>query len=306
MINVLFLCLLPWILAAATVTGLSTNAVNWFGDGGVGYEVFSAAEYVEEVDVEITHNASVATDYFVTFGQGGAGSYSRQAYAGGDTLNYQLYDSFSKANILKELPGASSTSDVIGGSISTSDSSPIALHYYVHIPAEQIVTAGTYTDTFTLRVYEGDLASYTEIANVSVNLSITVPSMVEMAMVDEGTGFNSSSAGRSIDFGDLSQGDSESFDVVIRSNAGYRITMTSSNSGQLKHSSTAAYVPYILRVDSSTKDLSGGGSVEVATSTATTSSFGVSHTVEFEIGAVGWTEEGPYSDVVSVTAQSLQ
>jgi spore coat protein U-like protein len=300
----LALCLAHTCLNAACNLGLDVNSVSWPGDGGVGYEVFSSVEYVETVDFYVTHDAGDSCSFFVTFSEGNSGSYSRKVYNGVECFDYQIYDSFTKNQVLKELPEAVSSSDVLEGTISISDVSPRLLRYYITIPIGQVVLAGTYTDVFTMRVHEGTIGSSTEIASADVTLTVSVPSIMQMSSVDIGAPFDEFDTLQALDFEELVESEVSSFDLVVRSNAGYLVNMQSTNSSEMHHQSLASTITYTLDFDATTKDLSSGSSVQVTSSSGSTTASGTSHQIDVTIGSVDAKISGTYTDVITITAST--
>lgn len=286
---------------------VTVDPINWSGEGNFGYEPFDPVEYVQEENFDVTFDPGDEADFFVTFSKGNASNYNRYASCGGATINYQIFDSINKTNILKEIPEASNNSDVISGTVSSSDSPPRALQYYVGVEPQQVVPPGTYTDSFTVSVYEGTISGSNSLAGSgTVNITIVIPSIVEVSVVESGMSFDAGAVTENIDFGMLTQGEHQEFDLVIRGNTGYSVSFQSSNGQKMKHEnpSITTEVPYTVEVDSSQVNLSGGVPVQVATGSGQTPITGSAHPIVITIGDIFGKVDGSYTDSITVTATS--
>ncbi len=297
-----FSFLFPIQLFAACNLGISASNVSWDGSGGGTYGVFDATEYVQAVNFNVTHDASDACDLFVTFSKGGSASYSRILTLGGDTLSYQIYDTSSKTNILKGIDDVVTSNDALTGAIIATDTSPKVMTYHLVMDTGQIKPPGTYQDTFAVKVFEGTVGSTTtEDASTNVTFSAVVPSIAQLSLVDTGGAFNELDEDQALDFGTFQANESMSFDMKIRTNAGYSITFTSDNAGEMVHSNPAvgSVVDYTLKVDNVAKDLSSA--IVVATGSGVTTSSGTNHVVTIVLGADTAQFAGTYSDHITVT-----
>src|SRR5690606_30649594 len=139
-----------------------------------------------------------------------------------------------KSLVLKTAPDITSANDVIMVTMPAGGGPQVEM-YYFDIPFAQattptLVPAGTYTDSFVINVYEGnDPTNFADPpdASTSVNVNITVPEMIDLALVDTGGVFQPTATTKSIDFGTLHTGKVARFDLRLRTNAGYQVTFSS-------------------------------------------------------------------------------
>ncbi len=75
------------------------------------------------------------------------------------------------------------------------------------------------------------------------------PSFADLSLVDTNQVFVSSDATQNLDFGTLTTGESQSFDVVLKFNKGFKLSMSSVNSGRLKHATQNEYIGYTLTLN---------------------------------------------------------
>ena len=286
----------------------NVTATNSFQGGSSGYEVFDSSEYIQTVNFQVNGGASiVGCNYFVVLSAGQSGNVNQRTMSASDTLNYNVYVDSGKNNILKDISNASSN-EVISGSF------PLILglnqtnnhSFYWTINPEQIVNPATYSDnSLTLSLYSGlILSSYTLAGTTSITFQATVVSSVDLSLVDNGAAFNISDTTQTVDFGTLETAEQQVFDVVIRSNDGYLVTMQSTNNEVLRHESyptVSDTVNYSLTFNSGAIDLSSGSEVQVTSNNGgTTSATGTSFPVQVTVGTVSSPAAGTYSDVINV------
>lgn len=299
----------PVLLCAANL-GLSLSGLSWDGSGSGSYDPFDGTEYVQEVTFSVTHDSGDATDFFITFSKGGASDYNRRVTLVGDTLDYQIYDTATETHILKGINDAVSSNDVINGVILSEDTSPKQLKYYIAMSPQNIASPGSYDDTFTVKVFEGLFGSTTT-PDATANITFTVsnPSTIQMSMVDSGQGFDEFDTAQSMDFDTLTQNEELGFDIRVRSNASYSLTMETDNQGVLKHQDVGVTdtISYTVKVDAIEKDLTGAQPVEVSTGSGQTTIDGDVHAILVNIsGEVNNKVAGSYLDSISTTVTTTE
>lgn len=266
----------------------------------------------QAVAMTVTKSNPSECTFGLGFSQGGAGSYTRYASQGGLQLRYQLYKDSAVNKVLKDVPDLTSENDVVMVTL-PAGSNPQIVQFYLDIPfasatVPTLAAAGTFTDTFTINAYEGatyaNLASPPELSK-QVNLSINVPKMISIALVDTGGVFQDSATSKSINFGTLQSGQVSRFDLRLRTNAGFSVTTSSTNLGKLKHTGSTSTVPYQLSVNNVAADLTGV--VPVLSGSGQTSYNGLGYPVKIVIGSVGASAlAGPYQDTVVITATTTE
>ena len=255
------------------------------------------------VAVQVSKTNPAACTFGLAFTKGGSGSYTRTA--GG--LPYQLYQDSGLSHVLKDVPDITSTNDVVMVTLPPG-TNPTNEFYYFDIPystatSPNLVAAGTYTDTFIVNAYEGsDPTAFTNppATSTPVSVTITVPKMIALALVDTGGVFQDTATTKSVDFGNLSSGQTSRFDLRLRTNAGYSVKVQSTNNGRMKHTSKNSYVDYSLYVNNNLADPTG--STPVLTGSGQTGINGIGFPVKIVIGSVGVLPlAGTYKDTVIIT-----
>lgn len=313
---IVFLCLpllLPYeahALCVSLVFGNVPSLVTFEGGSG-GYAVYDPQEYLQTVSVEVRGEATgVTCEYFVTLSAGQSGDFNQRKLSEmTNRLNYNAYTDSGKSSILKALPTATQN-EIIAGSF------PVAValtqtnthKFFWTIAPQQVVPAsGTpYTDgNLTLSLYSGLLIlSPTLVTTKTITFQARVDSSVDVSLVESGKRFDIGETTQLIDFGTLESGEQRGFDVVVRSNNGYAVTMQSQNRQLLVHARAPAIgdtVSYNVIFNGGGVDLSTGAPVQVITGTGTTPATGVAFPIEFTVGTLSGNEAaGTYSDVINV------
>jgi spore coat protein U-like protein len=265
-----------------------------------GYDVFGANTAPTTAPVSI-HNSTGSCSYFITVGTGQSGGPEREMRNGAGILRYQIYAAANQGNILRDIPGAA-VNEVLGGTLGPGDQSHQRL-FYLAVPAHQVVPPGTYRDTVAITLYEGDLSAYTEIRSRNVQIQAFVPERIDLSVVDTGMAMDPSRSSRVIDFGSLTQGKTSSFDLLVRSNAGYTITMMSENNGAMKilDPGDSSTIPYVFRLAGSAINLDSKRATVISSSATSTTAAGEPHNMQVTIGPVGDATAGDYQDNLTIT-----
>ncbi len=281
-----------------------------FQGGNGGYSVYENGEYLQTVSFTVQAEAAGGIcEYFVALSAGQSNDFSQRVLSDGiNTLNYNAWVSADKTGILKEPPNATDeevvkgTFSLIPGLEQTNE------HEFVWtIDPAQIVPASDmpYEDTsLTLSLYSGlPLFAPTFVTSRTITFRARVESSVDLSLVDSGAPFDIGNTTQSVDFGTLESGEQLAFDLIIRSNSGYAVTMQSENNQTLLHASSAVTgrIVYDLLIDGASVDLSSGAPVQVLSDTVTTPATGIVFPVEFSIETLtGREAAGTYSDVITV------
>ncbi len=242
----------------------------------------------------------------LTAGGTGAGNYTtRRMLAGTTQLPYQLYKDSGLSKILEDGTAITVANGFVG-SFPNGNNRSVTLTYYLAIPSQSpLKPSGSYTDTYSVNAYEDTTLRTT----ASVTLTTTVPKTTELSQVATGQAFDSGQSNQSLNFGTLtsSGGTTLSYDLLVRSNAGYSVTLSSQNNGALKHAASGITqtLPYSFSVNSVSYNLTGSSTVPVtvATGTGQTLTSGVRNTVSITPSSITDLDvlSGTYTDNITVT-----
>jgi hypothetical protein len=301
--------------AQALCVGISLTNVPGtasFQGSGNSYNVYDTSEYMQTVNFQVTGTASVLTcNYFVVLSPGGSGNSNQRTMSGSTTLRYNAYIAANKANILKDFSSATA-SNIITGSFQTSLQTQVNNHsFYWTIDKQQVVRAGNYSDnTLTVTLYNGTFGGINSQSDTAtISFQGAVASSVDLSLVPSGGSFDPSDNNETLNFSPLTTAAQKNFDLIIRSNDGYSISLQSTNSQKLRHSTyptVSDLINYSLTFNGGSVNLSGGGAVTVASSSGTTTSAsGTSFPSSLTIGTVSSNQTaGSYSDYISVNVSA--
>lgn len=88
------------------------------------------------------------------------------------------------------------------------------------------------------------------------SISVIVPNCYDVSVVPTGGAFSTTTTSQPLDFGTLASGTTLGADILVRSNVGYSLALTSPNKGVM--SNGVDTVPYILKLGVTTKSLATG------------------------------------------------
>ena len=283
-----------------------------FQGGSAGYAVYDPSEYLQTVNFRVTiPPIGVLCDYYVTLSAGQSGNFNqRKLMQDMQLLNYNVYTSPDKSGILKESPSGPNEAIVGAFPVLLFSSQTNDHSFYWTVDPLQVVSAsasGYYEDqTLTLSLYTGLLLGLfpTLEDTKTITFRARAESSVDLSLVESGAPFDIGDTIQVIDFGNLETGEQRGFDVVVRSNDGYRVTMQSENGQRLVHERSPAVpdaIDYSVIFDGAQVDLASGVAVDVASGTGVTPATGTAIPIEFSIGNVsGHESAGTYSDIIIV------
>ncbi len=258
--------------------------------------------------VTIAHKGS-ATKYFVTFSAGQSGNFgARVLLNGANKMSYQIYDSISRKNILKDLSASPSAAEVLSGSFGSSCNWQLqTLSFIVFLLPGQFPPAGQYMDTVVVQLYAGSPSCRAQrIACMSFRISIAMNTALDVSLVQPGAPFDAKSTSLTLDAGVLASGTVRAADLIVRSNIRYTISVVSQNGSALRNPDPqdASAVPYDFTANGRAFALPRGTAQSIVSGSAATGLGGKRYPVSVTIGAVGWATEGTYSDILTFQAMA--
>lgn len=268
------------------------NNVDWRGQLGRGYEVFSGEESYEVVSVVVRHQGQ-ACDYFLT-GMPQEGGNENLLTGPYGALAYDVLRQPSGPSLLSPDYAGNELTRLHGRFPDGAGAQQYVL--YVAIPPEQNVGGGIYSDQVQLRVFADHFGSPELMDQASFAITAPVADTLEVDSIDAGPGANT----LKIDLGNLAPGVVRVLDFSLRSNAPIRVGANSQNKGVLAHQASAPGIPYSLVVGGNRIDLSSNRltqSIAGDLSSRTIVPFRIE--VEPNYGAAA----GTYSDVLTITFQ---
>ena len=254
----------------------------------------------------VVQHRGPASDFFVTISAGQSGTFANRELrdGSGNTLTYQLYKTTALQDVVKDLSASPTQAEVLTATAPEYTgflTEALDVPYVIHIPPGQTLSAGTYTDSLTLTLYSGSFGSGVQEDTGTLSVDGPVNATVTIVLVAPGDPWPTyafqETADQTMDFGELTAGESLGYDLLVESNASFSIALSSANAGAMAHTDPAetTVVPYSLTFDSGLVDLSTGGDVTVG------SSPGFRYPIVVTIEDYGAASQGSYEDVVTIT-----
>ena len=263
---------------------------------------------MQSVSVTVSKANPAACTFGLGITKGAAADYNRYASDGALQLRYQVYNNIAGTNIIKDAPDTVTVNDVVMVTL-PAGSGPQIVQYYFDIPyalatAPFVAHAGTYTDSITINAYEGadpSLYAAPPATSAVVGISVLIEKLIKLSLIDLGGVFVDGATTKSVNFGKLTSGEISRFNMAMQTNAGFSISLSSANGGNLKHVTSASLIPYTLTVNNVAADMTGV--IPAANGGGQTSLNGLIYPVKITVGAIpGNAVAGNYADVVTITA----
>ena len=283
---------------------LDVDNAEFRGGKSAGYGVFDQGEYPQIVRFKVRLVSGEPCPFFVTFGGAVQGDFRRQASSGNEGLDYQIHDSLSRRMSLKDLPSADAN-EVIQSSFGPGETIK-ELSYIIVVPPQQIKPSGRYNDAIKVTLYSGTPNNYVQKDSRTVTFSIMVDEVAEMSLVKAGASFDPGGKSQAMDFGPLEKGKAKGFDLRVRSNVGYHVTLESQNAGVLKNIDLhyKDTIPYVLKTGGKPVSLGSGRQTPISKNNWLTDHNGDQHEILITVGDTSKVTAGTYRDNVLITVIS--
>lgn len=251
-------------------------------------------------------------DFFITFDYGLASSYSSRALRRSPySWPITLSKNSTGTQILKRFPDIGSVNDVLNGTLAAGSSNrQLNVNYFAILNVENPwLYYGLFSDTFTVSLYIGSpTGSSTFVESKTLTFQYTAPKKVDISISNSGGSFALNDFTETLNFGTLSPGTVRSCDAILKYNAGYILYASSLNNSSLKQESGSATIPYTVKFNNTTFNLSNSASspVEIARELGVSPASGRVIPISATIGSFGVKPSGEYKDTITLTVQSAE
>lgn len=247
-------------------------------------------------------------DFFLTFDYGLATSYANRTLKMGlYSWPYQISKDSAGINILKNIWDASSNNDVISGTLAEGNNDrQVNVNYWAILNmANPWLRFGNYNDYMTVTLYRGNLSSYTYADSRLISLNFNAPKRVDVSMQSTGGTFVLGDLDEIMDFGNLTAGATKSATAILKYNAGYTLSVSSTYGGRLKHSTDDVFIPYAIRFNGSLVNLTTSPQ-QIYRVFGVSPTTGTTIPISVTIGTFGTVKSGSYSDQVQLTIETTE
>lgn len=269
------------------------------------YVSLNANNFVS-LEVKVNKGSGSCGNFFVAIDNGGASSFStRTIQSNMQTFPIQFYKNAARNQILKSEFEAT-PAEVLFGTFDGGTTSFNTVYYaYIDAGSNQYIGSGNYNKNFMLKLYEGDFNNRILRDTKVVQFAFTQYKSIDVSLVSTGSAFNFTDTTQNVDFGKLVEGATRGFDIVLLYNAGYSVSMNSTNNGRMKHSTEKKFVPYSLAVDGIPVALTNVAAV-VKSAAGISTPHGTRLPVTVKIGSLTDSAPGTYTDTVMVNVSSVE
>lgn len=196
--------------------------------------------------------------YFYLLINGSPISSSRKlVYTSNSTINL-IVGFFKDSAYATEIPSTSNdtSSNVISGSFAR-NTNVLTQQFTVYpsLQTNQYAPAGTYTGTFTLRLYNGAYPTTNLADSQSFTYTANVDPFIDVKLGPSSGSYASGAASYNIDLGDVSTSKSAQFGIFIKANTAYTLTMSAASGGYLTSTTTTDKIQYSLSIGGTTYSL---------------------------------------------------
>lgn len=257
-------------------------------------------------DFRVRQNGRGSCRFFVTVDNGGASSaQNRRLYHSNrmDSLPVQICIDSSCSSVIKPIQEAASSSDVIIGSFSQGGDNDAGFVFRPRLGPSNYERHGDYETNFTMRLYSGTLTGSHSLEDTeSFRLRYRMNKRIDLSLVNPGAPFDPSSTSKTMNFGTLKQGQRLDFDLVIKTNAGYRVRMESQNRGKLVYRGSS--VPYSLSLANAAVSLSTEATVSQGGGASGSGGYRLPGRIT--ISSIGDAQAGTYTDAVTIRVSTTE
>ncbi|WP_127716074.1 spore coat protein U domain-containing protein [Halobacteriovorax sp. HLS] len=165
---------------------------------------------------------------------GSASSYSRKLYNAQHSVSYNFHENESTSKVIKDLDDGNNSEHV---SINFKNSYYQRVTVYARMPnpySNGNLQTGLYSDNVTINIRPTKNGTTGGVSR-SVSLYLNIQSDLNISLVEKGGAFNENSTFYSLSFIPMVGGQTKGMHLIVKSNSGYRITVSSENDGRLTH-----------------------------------------------------------------------
>jgi hypothetical protein len=296
--KILFFALM-WAALAMSVSGQTVSLVDSsVTPSTVTYDSYSGSDTTGPqftFTVKLSSKPS-NTVYFSAVINGSSSPSSRALTSSSNTLTVGFYQDSSYNTEIK------STSDYppyyyISGSFARKTNILTqTFTVYPLLAKGQSVPWGTYTGTFSIRLYQSSTPTGTLRDSETIYYTANVDQTIDVRVGSSGGSYDTGESSYNIALGDLSQGPTGSFGIFVRGNTAYTLYMNVTSGGYLTSTTTSDKVSYSLTINGISYTLGPSVIIDRQTSKAMYSKVLLG---EISVPSGQDVEAGQYSDIVS-------
>ncbi|MEQ5787955.1 hypothetical protein J3454_08635 [Erythrobacter sp. NFXS35] len=289
---------IPARAAACEISIAAPGSVQFEGESGQGYDSFTALQFETDFIVILENRGAEPCDGLASFRVPGA--LIRLLDTGGASLTYEILGPTNTNSVITPAGDPIDRTEAVLLQLASGQSQQLAFRF--RVPAQQIVPAGTYSQSAVIEFVETDDAGLP--VERSLEFIARVRSSMTLMLFDNSV-TRGAGDGRSavLDFDVLETGEQLSLSLLVVSNDPYTVDFLSEHAGRLAHSvlGDAHVIPYQLTLDGAPIPL--GPAPAGTARREPTPAGGNQSRIAVRIGEVGLARAGTYEDVITVSIQ---
>jgi hypothetical protein len=245
-------------------------------------------------------------NYRLYFGKGQANNYQRRAYSGGHSVRYNLYQTISLGNVLKDF-GDAGANEFISGMV-LQPNAVTTSQWFVEVLDQAStfsIPPNVYTDVIPVQVYavrnNGDIDFQT---TRFFTLSFTIPRYAEVSIVPINAPHDPSATTYIMNFGNMTPQQELQADLRIKANVPYGISVSSLNGGQLRKTPNTTPVPYQIKIGNNNFMTPPTWSTWVLNEGSPSTASGRPYRLTVRLGNFTALDDGDYEEAITITVQA--
>jgi len=199
----------------------------------------------------------------------------------------------------------SSANQVLSGNfpVGSKTSAKVDLDFIVYLNTAPMPPPGTYVLSLRADLYPTVYQpSGTPDDSATFSISLTVPQVLDVAVLQPMEAFSASTTSQTLSFGILSAGASRSVDLMARTNAAWSLSLASANGWALANTADGSKIDYAITLSGSAIATVPGSPLLLVSTAQPTYTALQRLPLTFTIGALGLLPtEGTYVDTITVT-----
>lgn len=268
--KILFLALMC-VAVALSVSGQTVSLVDSsVTPSAVTYDPYSGSDTTGAqftFSVKLSSRPSNKVSFSVVI-NGSSSASSRALTSSSNTLTVGFYQDSSYSSEIKSTSNYSPSYYISGSFAKNTSVLTQTFTVYPLLASGQSAPWGTYTGTFTLRIYQSSTPTGTLRDSEYIYYTANVDQTIDVKVGSSGGSYDTGSTSYSIALGDLSQGATGSFGIFVRGNTAYALTMNVASGGYLTSSTTTDKVSYSLTINGTSYALGSSVTIDQQTTDA--------------------------------------
>lgn len=293
--------LLAPIFAKADCLPVVHSAGGLYENVSGGYDAFVPGIGVRAIDITVTNPGS--SQCRITLTQYGSSNGDFSLNGSGDSVDAKLFFDSGLQHPVTDRPATSAST----WTLEIDPGEEVESELFVTVPAGQFVSPGTYDQRLVLNVIDAD--DLERFGQTPLLVQTVVLSRAQLSF-DAAAFSGASGQQRTLDFGELSSGETRELVFFVRANGAYKLEMESENGGALKNQFSPNRtkhwrVPYTISLNGRNVNHEASDKRQQMSVFQTRGAGDKANRLSFEIGDVTNKAAGSYSDTVYIRVDSL-